>query len=329
MTTHLPQQNDFQCWQMPISRPRKVDFNQARIDAWNSPDYNVPIYEPGQEDIVRQARGRNLFFSTNGESPRLMHFRPFVKPRVLISMRLPMPLAWIHMWAQIPGCLSKLTTHTNPPPAPARTDDDDTGKEEAPHTCCGGVTLNRQTRTNPTPAPARTDDDDYWGEIRECALPRKTPMIDYLPPIKRGLKYSATHLLKRVCGNIKLFLPPRNPAPIKAETMPMAKYRARSHPDPNPRVSASYNTMTNQIQHPHTRFGGCVVTSGVLLIYETPRQEQSQGPRRNTDLHSHLQPDMNTRSKPARMPPYPWSHTSCCPSLHENSPDENMAKAPT
>ncbi|KAF9516107.1 hypothetical protein BS47DRAFT_1376070 [Hydnum rufescens UP504] len=42
-----------------------VDFNQARIDAWNSPDYNLPIYEPGLEDVVRQARGRNLFFSTN------------------------------------------------------------------------------------------------------------------------------------------------------------------------------------------------------------------------------------------------------------------------
>ncbi|KAF9510772.1 hypothetical protein BS47DRAFT_1364293 [Hydnum rufescens UP504] len=237
------------------------------------------------------------------------------------------------------------------------------------------IALDRQTHMNPPPAPARTDDDDYRGEIRECAQPRETPMIDYLPPIKRGLKYGATHPLKRVCGNIRLFLPPRNPAPIKAETMPMAKYGVRSHPDPNPRVSASYNMTTNQIQHPHTRFGGCVVTSGpfpkrkpaqqrharalntkfdaqlpkprvlntmmdlisyhtptaagVLSIYETPRQEQSQGPRRNTDLRSHLQPDMNTRSKPARMPPYPWSHTSCCPSLHENSPDENMAKAPT
>ncbi|KAF9518045.1 hypothetical protein BS47DRAFT_1359092 [Hydnum rufescens UP504] len=154
-------------------------------------------------------------------------------------------------------------THTNPPPAPTRTDNDDTGKEEAPHThCSGGVTLDQQTRTNPARAPARTNDDDYRGKICECVQPRETPMIDYLPPIKRGLKYGATHPLKQVCGNIRLFLPPRNPTPIKAETMPMAKYRARSHPDPNPRVSASYNMMTNQIQHPHTHFGGCVVTSG-------------------------------------------------------------------
>ena len=42
-----------------------VDLNQARVDAWNSPDFNLPIYEPGLEDVVRQARGRNLFFSTD------------------------------------------------------------------------------------------------------------------------------------------------------------------------------------------------------------------------------------------------------------------------
>ncbi|KAH0831066.1 UDP-glucose/GDP-mannose dehydrogenase [Lanmaoa asiatica] len=42
-----------------------VDLNQSRIDAWNSPDYKLPIYEPGLEDVVRQARGRNLFFSTD------------------------------------------------------------------------------------------------------------------------------------------------------------------------------------------------------------------------------------------------------------------------
>jgi len=44
-----------------------VDLNKTRIDAWNSPDFNLPIYEPGLEDVVRQARGRNLFFSTNVE----------------------------------------------------------------------------------------------------------------------------------------------------------------------------------------------------------------------------------------------------------------------
>ncbi|MFD1771507.1 nucleotide sugar dehydrogenase [Sphingobacterium suaedae] len=42
-----------------------VDMNQARIAAWNDPDLaNLPIYEPGLTDVVAEARGRNLFFST-------------------------------------------------------------------------------------------------------------------------------------------------------------------------------------------------------------------------------------------------------------------------
>lgn len=40
-----------------------VDINQARIDAWNSE--NLPIFEPGLDDVVKRARGRNLFFSTD------------------------------------------------------------------------------------------------------------------------------------------------------------------------------------------------------------------------------------------------------------------------
>ena len=42
-----------------------VDINADRIAAWNSPDFNLPIYEPGLEDVVREVRGRNLFFSTD------------------------------------------------------------------------------------------------------------------------------------------------------------------------------------------------------------------------------------------------------------------------
>ncbi|KAE9402689.1 UDP-glucose/GDP-mannose dehydrogenase [Gymnopus androsaceus JB14] len=42
-----------------------VDLNQSRIDAWNSPDFQLPIFEPGLEDVVRQCRDRNLFFSTD------------------------------------------------------------------------------------------------------------------------------------------------------------------------------------------------------------------------------------------------------------------------
>ena len=44
-----------------------VDINQARIDAWNSADYKLPIYEPGLEDVVREVRGKNLSFSTDIE----------------------------------------------------------------------------------------------------------------------------------------------------------------------------------------------------------------------------------------------------------------------
>ncbi|MBL9215963.1 MAG: UDP-glucose 6-dehydrogenase [Opitutaceae bacterium] len=38
-----------------------VDMNAARIAAWNSS--SLPIYEPGLEEVVKEARGRNLFFS--------------------------------------------------------------------------------------------------------------------------------------------------------------------------------------------------------------------------------------------------------------------------
>lgn len=43
-----------------------VDLNEARVAAWNDPDVSkLPIYEPGLNKIVAEARGRNLFFSTN------------------------------------------------------------------------------------------------------------------------------------------------------------------------------------------------------------------------------------------------------------------------
>jgi len=40
-----------------------VDINEARIAAWNSDE--LPIYEPGLEEIVKECRGKNLFFSTD------------------------------------------------------------------------------------------------------------------------------------------------------------------------------------------------------------------------------------------------------------------------
>jgi UDPglucose 6-dehydrogenase len=47
----------------PDIEVRVVDMNAARIAAWNSD--HLPIYEPGLDEVVRTARGRNLFFSTD------------------------------------------------------------------------------------------------------------------------------------------------------------------------------------------------------------------------------------------------------------------------
>ena len=42
-----------------------VDLNSKRIADWNSKDLTkLPIYEPGLDEVVAEARGRNLFFST-------------------------------------------------------------------------------------------------------------------------------------------------------------------------------------------------------------------------------------------------------------------------
>ena len=43
-----------------------VDLNTERIAAWNDENVdNIPIYEPGLAPVVTEARGRNLFFSTD------------------------------------------------------------------------------------------------------------------------------------------------------------------------------------------------------------------------------------------------------------------------
>src|SRR5512138_1682151 len=46
----------------PQHRVVVVDINEARINAWQSD--NLPIFEPGLDEVVKCARGRNLFFST-------------------------------------------------------------------------------------------------------------------------------------------------------------------------------------------------------------------------------------------------------------------------
>jgi UDPglucose 6-dehydrogenase len=47
------------CPEIPVT---VVDMNAARIDAWNS--NALPVYEPKLDTIVKRARGRNLFFSS-------------------------------------------------------------------------------------------------------------------------------------------------------------------------------------------------------------------------------------------------------------------------
>ena len=49
--------------QCPQHRVTVVDINAERIAQWNSD--NLPIYEPGLDEIVKAVRGSNLFFSTD------------------------------------------------------------------------------------------------------------------------------------------------------------------------------------------------------------------------------------------------------------------------
>lgn len=52
--------------QCPSIRVTVVDVNESRIAAWNSNNLDeLPIFEPGLADIVKQARDKNLFFSTD------------------------------------------------------------------------------------------------------------------------------------------------------------------------------------------------------------------------------------------------------------------------
>ena len=49
----------------PHIKVNVVDINSSRIEAWKTDD--LPIYEPGLLEVVKEARNRNLFFSTDIE----------------------------------------------------------------------------------------------------------------------------------------------------------------------------------------------------------------------------------------------------------------------
>ncbi|WP_423128328.1 nucleotide sugar dehydrogenase [Gaoshiqia sp. Z1-71] len=54
--------------QCPHIRVTVVDINAQRIADWNEADLSrLPVYEPGLPEVVAEARGRNLFFSTDVE----------------------------------------------------------------------------------------------------------------------------------------------------------------------------------------------------------------------------------------------------------------------
>lgn len=73
-----------------------VDINKARIDAWNSD--NLPIFEPGLLEIVKEARGRNMFFSTDVDKG--------IVEADLIFMCLPTPTK---TYGEGAGCAADMT----------------------------------------------------------------------------------------------------------------------------------------------------------------------------------------------------------------------------
>ena len=51
--------------QCPSIRVTVVDKNTKKINAWNGPLDQLPVYEPGLSEVVENVRGKNLFFSTD------------------------------------------------------------------------------------------------------------------------------------------------------------------------------------------------------------------------------------------------------------------------
>lgn len=70
--------------QCPHIEVNVVDINPERIAAWNDENLDkLPIYEPGLSEVVADARGRNLFFSTDIEK----HIRE--SEMIFISVNTP------------------------------------------------------------------------------------------------------------------------------------------------------------------------------------------------------------------------------------------------
>ncbi|XP_064103203.1 UDP-glucose 6-dehydrogenase-like isoform X1 [Macrobrachium nipponense] len=53
-------------WKCPNIKVTVVDKSELRIKQWNSE--KLPIYEPGLDKVVKECKGRNLFFSTDIDS---------------------------------------------------------------------------------------------------------------------------------------------------------------------------------------------------------------------------------------------------------------------
>ena len=50
----------------PHIKVNVVDLNHEKIAAWNGDNLDeLPVYEPGLPEVIKEARGRNLFFSTD------------------------------------------------------------------------------------------------------------------------------------------------------------------------------------------------------------------------------------------------------------------------
>ncbi len=53
-------------WKCPTIEVTVVDTDSQRIAAWNSGD--LPVYEHGLDEIIKEVRGKNLFFSTDSKT---------------------------------------------------------------------------------------------------------------------------------------------------------------------------------------------------------------------------------------------------------------------